>query len=148
MTDLILLLLTFFTMMFAVSQPDPARYPEVAQSYTQTFAADAVPVPPGSAVLSCANVPDRAADDIDYLAGVLRTAFDATPTLKQMAFRRTNQYLNHAIAGRRGVCRPGRCAERRNKGPGVRFGRRALKLAQSDSCGLIRKPLGPWREPG
>lgn len=25
MTDLILLLLTFFTMMFAVSQPDPAR---------------------------------------------------------------------------------------------------------------------------
>jgi chemotaxis protein MotB len=93
MTDLILLLLTFFTMMFAVSQPDPARYPEVAQSYTQTFAADAVPVPPGSAVLSFAKVPDRAGDDIDYLAGVLRTAFDATPTLKQMEFRRANQYL-------------------------------------------------------
>ena len=93
MTDLILLLLTFFTMMFAVSQPDPARYPEVAQSYTQTFAADAGPVPPGSAVLSFAKVPDRAGDDIDYLAGVLRTAFDATPTLKQMAFRRANQYL-------------------------------------------------------
>ncbi|MBM3513052.1 MAG: hypothetical protein FJX59_04985, partial [Alphaproteobacteria bacterium] len=70
--DLVLLLLTFFTMLFAVSRPDPARYPAVAESYRESFAADAIPVPRGSSALSFARVPNRAGDNLAYLEGVLR----------------------------------------------------------------------------
>jgi chemotaxis protein MotB len=37
-TDMVLLLLTFFVLMFAMSKPDPASYPAVAQSYVERFA--------------------------------------------------------------------------------------------------------------
>lgn len=93
MTDLILLLLTFFTMLFTVSRPDPVRYPEIAQSYVSTFAADAVSVPPGAAQMSFAETPAKQGDNVAYLDGVLRTAFAASPTLGRLQFRRAGQYL-------------------------------------------------------
>lgn len=91
--DLVLLLLTFFTMLFAVSRPDPVRYPVIAAAYRESFAADAIPVPPGSQSLSFARVPARAGDNLAYLEGVLRASFAQTPSLAALRFERANQYL-------------------------------------------------------
>ncbi|MSO98056.1 MAG: hypothetical protein EXR11_07550 [Rhodospirillaceae bacterium] len=46
--DIILLLLTFFVLMYAMARPDPARYAPIVQSYTEAFSAPPAEAEPGA----------------------------------------------------------------------------------------------------
>ncbi len=86
--DLVTLLLSFFVLLFSMSKVEPARFSEVAQSYGDAFApADE------DAGRRLPKITAAAGDDLGYLQAVLKAAFASSPTLKDIEFRLTPQYL-------------------------------------------------------
>ena len=87
--DLMTILLTFFVLMFSLSKIDMVRFIPVARSYSNAFAGglpdDAAPRLPEVAVV--------AGDNLSYLEAVLRPAFAKHPSLADVQFRTTSQYL-------------------------------------------------------
>jgi chemotaxis protein MotB len=86
--DLITLLLTFFVLLFSMSQVEPKRFSEVAKSYGDAFAPAAV-----DNGRRLPKVTAAAGDDLAYLQAVLKAAFASSPALKDIEFRLTPQYL-------------------------------------------------------
>ena len=82
--DLITLLLTFFVLLFSMSQVEGKRYQAVVQSYGEAFAKPLAKLP----VLK-----QKSGDDLGYLQAVLKTAFAQSADLKGVEFHRTSQYL-------------------------------------------------------
>ena len=85
--DLITLLLTFFVLLFSMSNVEPQRFSQVVQSYGDTFAPSAED--PGR----LPKITAAAGDDLGYLQAVLKAAFASSPGLKDVEFRLTPQYL-------------------------------------------------------
>jgi chemotaxis protein MotB len=83
------ILLTFFVLLFSMAKIDMARFVPVARSYSAAFAGglpdDAAPRLP-----EVAAVPG---DNLRYLEAVLRPAFAKQPSLADVQFRTTPQYL-------------------------------------------------------
>ena len=92
--DIILLLLTFFVLMYAMARPDPVRYAPIVQSYTESFSA-----PPAEAETGAPKprsyVRDISGpgDDLFFLETALRAAVSRSGTLSGLQFRSTPQYL-------------------------------------------------------
>ncbi len=87
--DLVTLLLSFFVLLFSMSNVEPARFSEVAQSYGDAFAA----APDDAAGRRLPKITAAAGDDLGYLQAVLKAAFASSPALKDIEFRLTPQYL-------------------------------------------------------
>ncbi|MGE4065008.1 MAG: flagellar motor protein MotB [Rhodospirillaceae bacterium] len=87
--DLMTILLTFFVLLFSLSKIDMVRFIPVARSYGEAFAGGAPDeLPP--------RLPEVAAvpgDNLSYLEAVLRPAFAKQPSLADVQFRATAQYL-------------------------------------------------------
>ncbi|MHB1205220.1 MAG: flagellar motor protein MotB [Rhodospirillaceae bacterium] len=86
--DLITLLLSFFVLLFSMSQVEPKRFNEVARSYGDAFA----PAKDDSG-RRLPKITAAAGDDLAYLQAVLKAAFASSPALKDIEFRSTPQYL-------------------------------------------------------
>ena len=86
--DLVTLLLSFFVLLFSMSNVEPARFSQVAQSYGDVFAAA-----DDTAGQRLPKITAAAGDDLGYLQAVLKAAFASSPTLKDIEFRLTPQYL-------------------------------------------------------
>jgi chemotaxis protein MotB len=90
--DLVMLLLTFFILLFAMSRPEAARYVPVAQSYVETFrpiaAGDEPLATPQSYVLEA-----RPAEGLAYLESVLKTVLGRSPAARDIGFRLSEQSL-------------------------------------------------------
>jgi chemotaxis protein MotB len=91
--DLILLLLTFFVLMFSMSQPDPAKYAPVAQSYAEAFSPGASDEPAFSRARSFVSQAGKQAEDLAYLETALKAAFGRSAALSAIRFRSTDHYL-------------------------------------------------------
>ena len=87
--DLTTLLLTFFVLLFSMSHVKPERYRALAQSYSEAFAPFGLAKPNQT----LPAIPATAGDDLGYLQAVLKSAFAASPGLRDVAFRLTPQYL-------------------------------------------------------
>ena len=87
--DLMTILLTFFVLLFSMTKIDMARFIPLARSYGEAFGGalpdDAVPRLP-----EVAAVPG---DNLSYLNAVLRPAFARQPSLADVQFRVTAQYI-------------------------------------------------------
>ena len=86
--DLMTILLCFFVLLFSLSKIDMVRFIPVAQSYSQAFSGAPEPFVP--------RLPEVAAvpgDNLSYLQAVLRPAFAKHPSLADVQFRETPQYL-------------------------------------------------------
>lgn len=87
--DLMTILLTFFVLMFSLTKIDIARFMPLARSYGEAFGGglpdDAAPRLP-----EVAAVPG---DNLSYLEAVLRPAFAKQPSLADVQFRATAQYI-------------------------------------------------------
>lgn len=86
--DLITLLLSFFVLLFSMSQVEPTRFNEVARSYGDAFA----PAKSDNG-RRLPKITAAAGDDLGYLQAVLKAAFASSPALKDIEFRSTPQYL-------------------------------------------------------
>lgn len=93
--DVVMLLLTFFVLLFAVSKPVPEHFQPIVESYAQAFSGEG-----GGGVgqgvgqpMSSAHTPDDKGDDLIYLESVLRPAFERSNSLSGFQFRRASQYL-------------------------------------------------------
>ena len=86
--DLVTLLLSFFVLLFSMSKVEPKRFNEVAQSYGDAFAA--VHDDTGRRL---PKITAAAGDDLSYLQAVMKAAFASSPTLKDVEFHLTPQYL-------------------------------------------------------
>jgi len=97
--DLILLLLTFFVLMFSMTQPDPARYAPLARSYAEAFDV----VPPDDDVFARARSyvaeAARPAGALSYLEAALSAAFARSEALRGLQFRATEQYIGVSLPG-------------------------------------------------
>lgn len=99
--DLVLLLLTFFVLVFSMSEPVRQRYVPMVQSYLEAFAPaenrdDLAGVP-----LSFAAEPPQARDGVPYLEAVLQSAFDRSENLRGLQFHATARYLTIEIEAAR-----------------------------------------------
>ncbi len=87
--DLMTILLTFFVLLFSMAKIDMVRFVPVARSYSDAFAGglpdDAAPRLP-----EVATVPG---DNLSYLEAVLRPAFAKHPSLADVQFRASAQYI-------------------------------------------------------
>lgn len=91
--DLVLLLLTFFVLVFVMSRPVEPRYVPVAQSYLDIFnPAASVDTAPGKP-LSFTRAQEPVGDDLIYLRSVLEAGFAKSPQLQNIQFRATSRYL-------------------------------------------------------
>jgi chemotaxis protein MotB len=92
--DLILLLLTFFVLMFAMSQPDPAKFAPMAlpQSVAPTLPV-ADPEPTFARARSFVSQAEQRGEDLAYLETALKTAFAQSQALQGIQFRANEQYL-------------------------------------------------------
>lgn len=95
--DLILLLLTFFVLMFSMTQPDPAKYAPIARSYAEAFDI----TPPEDDVFARARSyvaeAARPAGAMSYLEAALRAAFARSEALRGLQFRATEQYIGVSL---------------------------------------------------
>jgi chemotaxis protein MotB len=91
--DLVLLLLTFFVLVFSMSEPVRQRYVPMMQSYLEAFAPDIDPNEAGGAPLSFAVAPADARDGVAYLQAALQAAFARSDALDGLQFRATARYL-------------------------------------------------------
>ena len=90
--DLVMLLLTFFVLMFSVSTPVAERFAPVVASYAAAFTGSGGGT--GSAQpYSYARTSDDKGDELVYLESVLRPAFERSATLNGFQFQRSSQYL-------------------------------------------------------
>lgn len=87
--DLMTILLTFFVLLFSLSKIDMARFIPVARSYGEAFSGG-TPDDPVPRLPEVAAVPG---DNLSYLEAVLRPAFAKQPSLADVEFRATPQYL-------------------------------------------------------
>lgn len=97
--DLVMLLLTFFVLLFSVSKPVPEQFQPVVQAYAEAFGGNSAGGV-GQAIgqpMSSAHTPDDKGDDLIYLESVLRPAFERSNSLSGFQFRRTSQYLILAL---------------------------------------------------
>jgi chemotaxis protein MotB len=97
--DLVMLLLTFFVLLFSVSKPVPEQFDPVVKAYAEAFGGTS-DRGVGQAIgqpLSSAHTPDDKGDDLVYLESVLRPAFERSTSLSGFQFRRTSQYLILAL---------------------------------------------------
>lgn len=100
--DLMTILLTFFVLLFSLSKIDMVRFIPVARSYGEAFAG-------GSPEEFTPRLPEVAAvpgDNLSYLEAVLRPAFAKQPSLADVQFRTTAQYLILSVPGG-GLFEPG-----------------------------------------
>ena len=97
--DLILLLLTFFILLYSMSQPDPARYAPMAQSYAQSFSLVSDDDPVLGRARSFVTQADRQGDNLKYLESALKSAFSQSPALQAIQFSATDQYLMISLPG-------------------------------------------------
>jgi chemotaxis protein MotB len=87
--DLMTILLTFFVLLFSLTKIDMARFAPVARSYAEAFGGGR-PDENGPRLPEVAAVPG---DNLSYLEAVLRQAFAKHPSLVDVQFRDTPQYL-------------------------------------------------------
>ncbi len=97
--DLILLLLTFFILLYSMSQPDPVRYAPMAQSYAQAFSLVSDDDPVLGRARSFVSQADRQADNLKYLETALKSAFSQSTALQAVQFSSTDQYLMISLPG-------------------------------------------------
>lgn len=91
--DLILLLLTFFVLMFSMSQPDPDRFVPMAESYNGAFSLSKLDEPVLGRARSFVAQAQREGDNLVYLEAALKSAFKQSAALKNAQFRSTDQYV-------------------------------------------------------
>lgn len=87
--DLMTILLTFFVLMFSMTKIDMARFIPLARSYGEAFAGGL----PDEAAPRLPEVAAVAGDNLSYLEAVLRPAFAKQPSLADVQFRATTQYI-------------------------------------------------------
>lgn len=87
--DLMTILLTFFVLMFSMSEIDMAKFVPVARSYGEAFSGGT----PNDDVPRLPEVAAVPGDNLSYLEAVLRPAFAKLPSLADVEFRATPQYL-------------------------------------------------------
>ncbi|MCB2106637.1 MAG: hypothetical protein KDE14_03000 [Rhodobacteraceae bacterium] len=97
--DLVLLLLTFFVLVFVMSRPVLPRYVPMAQSYLEVFNPIAVDEPRGKP-MSFTVAQEATGDNLAYLRSVLETSFATFPTLQDVQFRSTARYLILSLENR------------------------------------------------
>jgi chemotaxis protein MotB len=97
--DLILLLLTFFVLMFSMTQPEPKTYAPLARSYAEAFDI----TPPDEEAFARARSyvaeADRPAGALPYLETALKAAFAGSEALRGLQFRTTEHYIGVSLPG-------------------------------------------------
>ncbi|MDX2223542.1 MAG: flagellar motor protein MotB [Rhodospirillaceae bacterium] len=91
--DLVLLLLTFFVLVFSMSEPVRQRYEPLVQSYLEAFAPAVDQAEAPGKPLSFAVEPPPVRDGVPYLQAVLQAAFAGSDHLRALQFRATARYL-------------------------------------------------------
>jgi chemotaxis protein MotB len=91
--DLILLLLTFFVLMFSMTRPDPVKYAPMAKSYAEAFSVVADLEPDFARARSFVSQADQRGGELAYLETALKAAFSQSAALSAIQFRSTEQYL-------------------------------------------------------
>lgn len=91
--DLILLLLTFFVLMFSMSRPDPAKFPLPLEQQAATPTTLPDPEPTFSRARTFVAQGGGHAEDLAYLETALQRVFSQSSTLRTIQFRNTEQYL-------------------------------------------------------
>lgn len=99
-TDLVSLMLTFFVMLFSMSNVKLDRWDNVIDSLSQSLAPEQVKTPISStATHNIATVFRKRAINLDYLTSVLREKIDSDELLKQTQFMRLEDRLVLALPG-------------------------------------------------
>lgn len=99
-TDLVALMLTFFVMLFAMSNVKLTEWRSIINSLSQTLRpehAETVPAP--SAAFNIGTIFRKRAIDIDYLAALLGEAFEGQGLLSQGRVTRLEDRLAIALPG-------------------------------------------------
>lgn len=91
-SDLICLLLTFFVMLYAMSEPDPARYQALAAGVPGADPAQTGEARP-EAAFSAAGLDRGKAIDLGYLGRVFESQMSANPELSDMRINRVDGVL-------------------------------------------------------
>lgn len=87
--DLMTILLTFFVLLFSLSDVDMARFTPIARSYGEAFSGRL----PDDTAPRLPEVEAVPGDNLSYLEAVLRAAFAKHAGLADVQFRATPQYL-------------------------------------------------------
>jgi len=99
-TDLVSLMLTFFVMLFSMSNVKLDRWDNVIDSLSQSLAPEQVKTPISStATHNIATVFRKRAINLDYLTSVLREKIESDELLKQTQFMRLEDRLVLALPG-------------------------------------------------
>ena len=99
-TDLMALMLTFFVMLFAMSNVKLTEWRSIINSLSQTLRPEvAKTVPAPSAAFNIGTIFRKRAIDIDYLASVLREAFEGHALLSRGRIARLEDRLAIALPG-------------------------------------------------
>jgi chemotaxis protein MotB len=93
--DLTTLLLAFFVLMFSMSNVDPARYQALATAYGDAFES---PAQEGEAPkIELPEITTVPGENLSYLAAVLSATFAQSPSLRDVEFHLTSQYLKLSL---------------------------------------------------
>lgn len=95
-TDLICLMLTFFVMLYAMSEPDPARYRTLVSGAPGVSEAGGWVQPPGAA-LTATQVDRGHATDLGYLGRIFENLLADHPELASVRIERREQGLVLAL---------------------------------------------------
>ncbi len=99
-TDLVSLMLTFFVMLFSMSNVKLDRWQNVIDSLSQTLAPEEVKTPAEStSIHNIATVFRKRAINLDYLISVLREKMEGDELLEQTQFMRLEDRLVLALPG-------------------------------------------------
>ncbi|MBL8631238.1 MAG: hypothetical protein JNM81_16510 [Rhodospirillaceae bacterium] len=97
--DLVFLLLSFFVLMFAMSQPDAQRYAQIVESTTKEFKPGALGDDSFVNSRTYVQENDDNVDDMTYLGAALKSAIAQSPNLKKLQFRSTERALVVSLPG-------------------------------------------------
>ncbi|MBL8642865.1 MAG: hypothetical protein JNK21_02945 [Rhodospirillaceae bacterium] len=97
--DLVMLLLSFFVLMFAMAQPDAARYAAIAQSAAAALKPGAVGNDKFVSSRTYVREDDDNLDDMSYLAAALKAASAQSADLKALQFRSTERAVMVSLPG-------------------------------------------------
>jgi chemotaxis protein MotB len=99
-TDLVALMLTFFVMLFAMSNVKLTEWRSIIDSLSQTLRPESVKtVPAPSSAFNIGTIFRKRATDIDYLASVLGEAIEGHGVLSQGRIARLDDRLVIALSG-------------------------------------------------